>query len=239
MNAPAKAKRRTARKRRPGEALPKRATELLAAALELFANEDFNTVTIKDIGASTGVNTALIYYYFDDKADLFAASLEYAVEQALTNYRRLRERHSDPVDLIADWFDNHVQLAKPIRQLVKIMLDYSTSRTQRGVVDAVIKQFYDEECAILSSTIRHGIEIGVFRPVDPERAAHIASTYLDGIMVRSLIHKNMDVAAAMQDLKSLFWEHLGHRAESPRSQVPAAAGSPSRLLASAGDKARR
>ena len=139
MNAPAKAKRRTARKRRHGEALPKRATELLAAALELFANEDFNTVTIKDIGASTGVNTALIYYYFDDKADLFAASLEYAVEQALTNYRRLRERHSDPVDLIADWFDNHVQLAKPIRQLVKIMLDYSTSRTQRGrVVDAII-----------------------------------------------------------------------------------------------------
>src|SRR5262249_39128599 len=133
------------------------------------------------------------------------------------NYRRLRERHSDPVDLISDWFDTNVELAKPIRQLVKIMLDYSTSRTQKGVVDAVIKQFYDEECAILSSTIRQGINSGVFRPVDADRAAHIASTYLDGIMVRSLIHKDLDIGTAMTNLKSLFWEHLGHRSQSNAS----------------------
>jgi AcrR family transcriptional regulator len=201
------------RKQRRVEELPDRARELLAAALELFSEHDFSAVTIKDIGNAIGVNTALIYYYFDDKADLFRASLEYAVDQALANYRRLKQRHSDPVDLISDWFDNHIELAKPIRQLVKIMLDYSTSRTQRSVVDAVIRQFYDEECSILSSAIAQGIRLGVFRQVDPERAAHIASTYLDGIMVRSLIHKNLDIPAAMRDLKTLFWEHLGHRAD--------------------------
>lgn len=193
--------------------MPPRATELMAAALELFSKRDFAAVTIKEIANSIGVNTALIYYYFDSKADLFRASLEYAVEEALANYRHLRERHSDPVDLIADWFDTNVQLAKSIRQLVKIMLDYSTSRTQKGVVDAIIKQFYDEECGILSSTIRQGIKSGVFRPIDPDRAAHIASTYLDGIMVRSLIHRDLDISAAMKDLKRLFWEHLGHRSE--------------------------
>jgi len=233
MKETARFKQKTVKKRRRGRALPQRATELMAAALELFANEDFAAVTIKDIGNALGVNTALIYYYFDDKADLFGASLEYAVEQALANYRRLRERHSDPVDLIADWFDNHIELAKPIRQLVKIMLDYSTSQKQKGVVDAVIKQFYDEETSILSSTIRQGIKLGVFRPVDPERAAHIASTYLDGIMVRSMIHKDLDIAAAMKDLKSLFWEHLGHRADLPPSPALPGDGPPVGLAASA------
>jgi AcrR family transcriptional regulator len=202
-----------AQARRRNEDLPERARELLAAALELFSEQDFSTVTIKKIGNSIGVNTALIYYYFDDKADLFQASLEHAVDRALANYRRLRERHSDPVDLISDWFDNHIELAKPIRQLVKIMLDYSTSPDQKEVIDAVIRQFYDEECSILSSAISEGIELGIFRPVDPERAAHIASTHLDGIMVRSMIHKDFDIPAAMNDLKILFWEHLGHRAE--------------------------
>ena len=215
MKEAVRRKRLPAGKQRRGEILPDRATELMAAALELFSAHDFSDVTIKDIGSSIGVNTALIYYYFDDKADLFRASLEYAVDQALDNYRRLKERHSDPVDLISDWFDNHIELAKPIRQLVKIMLDYSTSQTQRGVVDAVIRQFYDEECSILSSAIERGIELGVFRPVDPMRAANIASTYLDGIMVRSLIHKTLNIPAAMKDLKMLFWEHLGHRADLP------------------------
>jgi AcrR family transcriptional regulator len=211
----ARRKRSSSRKQRLGAELPDRARELLAAALELFSEHDFSDVTIKEIGNSIGVNTALIYYYFDDKADLFRASLEFAVDQALTNYRRLKERHSDPVDLISDWFDNHVELAKPIRQLVKIMLDYSTSRTHKAVVDAVIRQFYDEECSILSSAVGQGIQLGVFRQVDPERAAHIASTYLDGIMVRSLIHKHLDIPAAMEDLKALFWEHLGHRVDPP------------------------
>ena len=223
-------KRRTPPGRRPGKggsvAYPERANELMAAALKLFSEHDFSAVTIKDIGKSVGVNTALIYYYFEDKADLFRASLRHSVDQALANYRRLGERHSDPVDLITDWFDNHIELVTPIRQLVKIMLDYSTSRSKKGMVDEAIKQFYDEECRILSVAVQRGIELGVFRAVDPQKAAHIASTYLDGIMVRSLIHKELDIRAAVLDLKTLFWEHLGYH-EQPASRKAA----PMRMLA--------
>ena len=193
--------------------MPPRAKELMAAALELFSKREFSAVTIKEIGNLIGVNTALIYYYFDSKEDLFRASLKFAIEEALDNYKRLQERHSDPVDLITDWFDTNVELAKPIQQLIKIMLDYSTSRTQKTVVDTIIKQFYDVECGILSSGIRQGIKSGVFRKVNPDKAAHIVSTYLDGVMVRSLIHKNMDVRAAIEDLKRLFWEFLGRSHE--------------------------
>jgi AcrR family transcriptional regulator len=130
--------------------LPQRARELMMAALGLFARRDFSAVTIKDIAKVAGVNTALIYYYFDNKEDLFRATLDYAVERALENYRRLGERHSDPVDLINDWFDNHAELSEPIRELVKIMLDYRTARTQLRVVDDIINLFYDEECRIIS-----------------------------------------------------------------------------------------
>jgi len=190
--------------------LPQRARELMIAALGLFAGRDFSAVTIKDIAKAAGVNTALIYYYFDNKEDLFRATLDYAVERALENYRRLGERHSDPVDLISDWFDNHAELSEPIRQLVKIMLDYRTARTQIRVIDDIIKQFYDEECRIISESVQRGIALGVFRPVDPEQAANLASTHLDGIMVRSMIHRNLNVVGAIAALKELFFEHLGY-----------------------------
>lgn len=193
-----------------GKPLPQRARDLMMAALGLFARRDFSTVTIKDIAKVAGVNTALIYYYFDNKEDLFRATLDYAVERALENYRRLGERHSDPVDLINDWFDNHSELSEPIRHLVKIMLDYRTARTQIGVIDEIIKQFYDEECRILSESVKRGTAMGVFRSVDPEAAAAIASTHLDGIMVRSMIHRDLDVVGALAQLKTLFFEHLGY-----------------------------
>lgn len=184
----------------------------MAVALELFAQRDFSSVSIKDIAAAAGINTALIYYYFESKEGLFRATLENAVSLALEKYRRLREQHSDPVDLIGDWFDTQREVSGPIRQLVKIMLDYSTSRAQATVVDQVISQFYNEELAILAGSVRRGIQLGIFHSVDPDRAARFASTHLDGIFTRSMIHHDYDLSAGLDELKTLFWEYLGHEA---------------------------
>ena len=91
-----------------------RAEELMAVALELFSQRDYASVTIKDIASACGVNTALIYYYFENKEDLFRSAIEYAVSQALENYRRLGEKHDDPVDLMRDWLRNNVELSAEI-----------------------------------------------------------------------------------------------------------------------------
>jgi AcrR family transcriptional regulator len=206
---------------RRAKALPRRAEALTDAALDLFSQKDFSAVTIKDIAKAAGVNTALIYYYFESKEGLFRATLENAVAQALEKYRLLRERHTDPVDLIGDWFDTQRELSAPIRQLVKIMLDYSSTRTQAAVIDEVIQQFYNEEMGILASSVRRGMQTGIFRSVDPDRAARFASTHLDGIFVRSLIHKDFDLAAALDELKSLFWQYLGHEAVDADVAAPA------------------
>ncbi|MFZ1071180.1 MAG: helix-turn-helix domain-containing protein, partial [Methyloceanibacter sp.] len=48
--------------------------KFLTASLDLFAERNFASVTIKDIAKALNVNTALIYYYFDSKTDLFRAT---------------------------------------------------------------------------------------------------------------------------------------------------------------------
>ena len=73
-----------------------RADAMTEVALTLFAERNFASVTIKDIGTALGVNTALIYYYFDSKEDLFRAAIERAVERAFLHFRELRLRHSNP-----------------------------------------------------------------------------------------------------------------------------------------------
>ena len=80
------------RTRRAGEAArkarfrpsPGRSDSFLATSLELFAERNFASVTIKDIAQSLDVNPALIYYYFDSKTDLFRATIE-AAEEAVVN----------------------------------------------------------------------------------------------------------------------------------------------------------
>jgi AcrR family transcriptional regulator len=193
-----------------GGAPPKRAEEMMATALELFARQGFAAVTIKDIGRALGVNTALIYYYFPSKDDLFRATLEYCTESALRTFRRLEQRHTDPVAMITAWFSTQARLAPEARQLLKIMLDYRTSRVPSRIADAAIRRFYDAEIEILSTGVRLGIRQGVFKRVNVKRTAQIASTHLDGIMARSIIHKQFDVKAAIADLQHMLWDHLGY-----------------------------
>jgi AcrR family transcriptional regulator len=201
------------RMREKAETRRGRGEELMMAALRQFASHDFSTVTIKDIANSIPVNSALIYYYFQNKEDLFRASLDHAAQLAIANYYSLAQGHSSPADLIADWFDNHVTSVELIRYMVKVMLDHALANPQREMIESSIQKVYGAESEILSKNIRAGIEAGHFRKVDPVKAAQLASTLLDGVIVRSQIQENFDLAGAVDELKELFWTYLGSKQE--------------------------
>jgi len=194
-----------------------RAEELAATAIDLFAARNFASVTIKDIANASGVNTALIYYYFDSKEDLFRAAVEFAVDQAFKNFRLLQARHDNPADIIEDWLNNHVELYAPIHKFVKISLDYAGSDTSIPVIDRLIRQFYNEERRILSRCIDQGIKQGLFENVDPDSLAQFISTYLDGLMVRSVILDDFDLKHSVDLLRVQLWRQLGYR---PHAATP-------------------
>lgn len=52
------------------------AERILAAAEKLFASRGFAAVSVRDIAAEAGVNKALVFYYFDNKANLLQSVLE-------------------------------------------------------------------------------------------------------------------------------------------------------------------
>ncbi len=194
-----------------------RSEELAAAALDLFAARNFASVTIKEIANAADVNTALIYYYFESKADLFRAAIEFAVDQAFKNFRQLQARHDSPADVIDDWLNNHVQLYAPIHKFVKVSLDYSGSETSIPLIDRQIRQFYDEEKRILSGCIRQGIQADLFTAVDPETLALFISTYLDGVMVRIVVHDDFDLNQAIGILRQHVWTQLGYDGQADNS----------------------
>ncbi|MBL8532676.1 MAG: TetR/AcrR family transcriptional regulator [Betaproteobacteria bacterium] len=184
---------------------------MLLAAFDLFAARNFAAVSIKDIGAAIQANTALIYYYFGSKEELFRATIEHAVDRAFQHFRLLRESRTTPPEIIAGWLENHVMLSDLIRKLVKIGLDYAGSDSRVASIDRSIRRFYDDEAAAVSEAIRSGIRQGLFRETDTDRLATFISTHLDGVMVRSMIFPEFDVARAVADLQARVWEHLDYR----------------------------
>jgi len=192
-----------------------REAEFLKAALNLFAERNFASVTIKDIAQSLGVNTALIYYYFENKTDLFRAAIEYALDNAFANMRAIEARNTDPAGLISAWLDNHIERYAEIHRFVKIALDYKGSPERDPAVEATIANFYAKERELLSRCIRLGIDQGCFKRVDTNRTAQFISTYLDGCMVRLVILPDFPLKAAVGDLHRFVLDMLEYQ-EQPK-----------------------
>lgn len=187
-----------------------RRQKILSAALNLFSERDYSAITIKDIARLAEVPTSLLYYYFEDKEALFRAALEEAIATAMRNYEEVASKHSEPVDLVNDWFQMHVELAEDIRRVVKILMDYSSSNAQSRVLDDVVSKFYDVEIQILSKAVRRGQREGLFNDISPQAAAEFASTHLDGIMVRSIIQPRLNIGSAVNSLRKAFWAFVGY-----------------------------
>ena len=187
-----------------------RVDEFLAAALDLFAERNFASVTIKDIAKSLNVNSALIYYYFKNKTDLFRATIEHAIANAFENVRALEDKSAEPPQLISAWLDNHVNKYAEIHRFVKIALDFRSAHEGDPKIADTIERFYEEERKLLSKVIRQGVKQGQFASVDPDRMAQFISTHLDGCMVRSVILPEFDLKGAVKDLQHRIFDQMGY-----------------------------
>jgi AcrR family transcriptional regulator len=192
-----------------------RVDKFLTTALDLFAERNFASVTIKDIAKALNVNTALIYYYFDSKTDLFRATIEYAAARAFENVRALDDKSADPPTIIAAWLANHVNKYAEIHRFVKIALDFRGAHEGDPDIANAIENFYVEERKLLSKIIREGIKQGLFKPIDPNRMAQFISTFLDGCMVRAVILPDFDLKGAVRDLHRRVLDMLGYSGKKP------------------------
>jgi TetR/AcrR family transcriptional regulator, upper aerobic nicotinate degradation pathway regulator len=186
-----------------------REEEFLSAALQLFAERNFASVTIKDIAQSIGVNTALIYYYFENKTDLLRAAIDLIVARSFENIKALENSNADPESMISAWLDNHVRKFAEIHRFVKIALDFKGAHEGDPAIEATIARFYAEERKMLARVFRQGVERGIFTPVEPDRMAQFISTYLDGCMVRSVILGDFNLKVAVEDLRRMIFHQLG------------------------------
>ena len=74
------------------------AEKILEAATDLFAQNAFSAVSIKQIAAASGVNSALISYYFGGKKNLYQTVLNKQSEAFMQIMERLAQESLSPME---------------------------------------------------------------------------------------------------------------------------------------------
>lgn len=150
----------------PRQRRDKEATKaaLLKAGAEAFAAQGFDAATLDSIAEVAGVNKAMVAYYYGDKAGLFQAILEEAVDFILARVTS----DVDPLD------DPAEQLAAFIRALAEMMVarsffpammlrDFQSGRFQQN--EALVSRLL-KFSQITRRILGEGEARGVFRPTD-------------------------------------------------------------------------
>ena len=93
---------------------------LIEAALSLFGNRAFQTISTREIAREAGVDASLIRYYFGSKSGLFEQMVRETIEPVLTRFRALSDIHSP--DDIGDFMQIYYRAMAPNPGLPRLVL---------------------------------------------------------------------------------------------------------------------
>jgi TetR/AcrR family transcriptional regulator len=143
---------------------------ILDAAEQLFAAQGFARTTIKQIGRAAGVNSALLYYYFADKDQLYREVLHRFVARLVERTMGASSDRGPEAALrafVAAQAETLTANPHMPRLLVRELIDFDAAHAVEQVQLLAVTSFRR-----LCRLIEEGQRAGVFRPaVDPRFAA--------------------------------------------------------------------
>ena len=178
------------------------------AALPLFATMSFAAVSTKDIAGAAGLNTALIYYYFGSKEELFRRTILLAAQRACHRFRLLAARQLPADAFVNGWIDCHETEFETVVQLLRISMDYASAPERHRNVDEAISGFHTQTREMLRDALTKGVEDRTFADLDVQQTVTFMATFLDGIYMRRIIFPQMDPQPEIGELRAFLAARL-------------------------------
>jgi AcrR family transcriptional regulator len=180
--------------------------KILAAAEELFAERGFEATTVRDIATASGMNLAMIHYYFGNKEGLYRTIFEEKLAEiqrifftAAGSAASCRERLEQFVRSYARYLSTHTNVARMVQR----------EMLNRGhAFQTILRPQVGQNYQMLRGIVAEGVRRGEFRSVD----VAMAPVSLIGMIVFFMIAQPMiagvlPVGPGDEAFESLLAEH--------------------------------
>lgn len=138
---------------------------LLKAAIKIFAERGLDGTTIRAVAAEAKVNSALIYYYFENKQTLFEESVKYILRgfferlsENLRPFKSGRERLEYLVNCIFEYYCEFPERMHLMSVMIVMHLE---------LMRKILRQFLKERSALPLQIIADGVEVGQLKKTNP------------------------------------------------------------------------
>lgn len=151
--------------------------DIVNAGIHVFSRKGFSRCSVEDILQEAHVARATFYSYFDSKRDLFVELVDnitntlYEIarrnmEDMPTNLQELKERTANTIKELYEFFNQNLEFASIYIQEVMGM---------NPEIDNRVTAWQSRLAELISSLIRRGMDIGMFRRVDADTIGNLIS----------------------------------------------------------------
>lgn len=151
---------------------PSTADKILNAAIELFATNDFNGVSIKDIAHLSKVNSALISYYFGGKKQLYEKVLDVCIDSFIKLINKVDSQQLGPFEKLNLYVQSIAAIE--IKNNMRVRLVFREITNPSGVCNDFVKAKLLTIHHFLLRLVEEGKASGKIYP--KFNAAHVAFT---------------------------------------------------------------
>ena len=138
---------------------------ILDAVIPLFADKGYDAVRVNELAEAAGVNKATLYYQIGDKEALYHAVLERIAARFNFELQKALSETDDPEHQIRAFIRIFAHKMGNARHVSPIMLREIASGGHNMPDSALI--LMGSVLSSLGSSLHRGVELGIFREVDP------------------------------------------------------------------------
>jgi len=156
--------------------------DILSAALRLFAEKGFHSVSMQEIAAASEFATGTLYNFFPSKEELFFELLLAAGEESLGIVLPALDGPGDEREKLSLFIRLHSRIVREQGAALRLFLLEGQGRYLPGPrVEAKKKEIDERVIRPLSNVIAAGIQKGFFNEIDPLIAAKCLAAALESL----------------------------------------------------------
>ncbi len=138
--------------------------QILAAAVQLFAEYGYHAAPLRDIARIAGIQAASIYHHYPNKQALLTEIMETHMQRLNNGLEHILRTHTDPLQRLHEAIAHHIRLHTTYKS--EFFIVDTELRSLEGESRPYILSLRDKYEALLQELLQDGIERGIFRPTD-------------------------------------------------------------------------
>ncbi|MBN1361079.1 MAG: TetR/AcrR family transcriptional regulator [Sedimentisphaerales bacterium] len=188
--------------------------EILDAAMKLFAEKGFHSVSMNEIAAEAEFATGTLYNFFDSKEELYQEIMSACGQSATSVLAPIFESHKNEREKIACFIRASVRVFRENAAAIRLFLQANQARTL-GLSGAHLSEsnakFREDMLARLRETFAAGVRKRLFRKLDP----HVAALSLMAALEATVFSAATDASEASFEkrvggIEQLFFKGILH-----------------------------